>query len=142
MTVPGNPLTMDRYVYERLTGDPTVMAHLGGEPKVYADVAPLGTTAPWVIYSLTSASDVMGVGQARYWSRLQVLIRCTHVGESFAPVDALYQRVDALLHGSAGTVTGMGQVLSVIRQEPVRFTEQADGQQYRHLGGTYEFLVQ
>lgn len=144
-TVRANPLTVDRFLYETLAGDPTLLAYLGAPvdpPRIYSDLAPLGTQPLWVIYSVQSSADVMGIGQARYMARLLVLVRVTDVAESYADAGAAYQRVDALLHGASGTVAGVGEVLSVIRQEPVRFTEQADGQQYRHVGGTYEFLIQ
>ena len=139
MTAPANPLTLDRWVSERLAADAPLQALVAG--RVYSDVAPLGTPSPWVVFSLQSSADVRGVGPATIMQRNLVLVRVTGVVTSYADLEPILQRVDAALHGSSGTVTS-GTVLSVLRQESVRFTETADGQQYRHLGGLYEFLIQ
>jgi hypothetical protein len=132
------PWVVDRWLYQTLHGDTTLMALISG---VFADVAPPATVSPFLVYSLQDAIDVGTVNGLRIWTRATYQVRIVTDSESYGAIATAAGRVDTLLHRASGTVTG-GVVISCVRVEPFRYTELVSGKMYRHLGGFYEIQVQ
>ena len=87
-------------------------AHNGGAPK--------GTVGRFVVFSHQAGHDVMGTGTARIMTTLNYLVKVVSQDQSAVAGDAALARVDALLHGGKGAVTG-GWVLSCVRLTTVGY---------------------
>jgi hypothetical protein len=134
----------EQWLQEVLAGDTGLVALLpkypGANPSIYGYVAPDNAPYPVVIYSYHSGSDVYGSGTARIMSHLVYQVKAVGEGASFSTLGPIADRIDELLHGALGGVTGLS-VLSCIREAPVAYAEIENGIQYRHLGGLYRLQV-
>lgn len=149
-------VTIDRWLYQTLHGDATLMALVTG---VVADVAPPGLACPFLVYALQDGADVGTVNGVRIMTRATYHIRIVTDSESFVAIEPAVNQLDALLHRASGDVTGQitvwddhgepvltpityGTIISCVRTDPFRYTELVSGKMYRHLGGFYEIQVQ
>lgn len=111
-------------------------ATTGVNGRIYSYVAPEGAEFPFVIVSHQSGHDVRGTGPARVMAAMVYQVKVVGKARSQLAIAALASRVDALLQGASGTVSG-GQVLACVREQTVSYLEVDAGTQYRHLGGLY-----
>lgn len=130
--------TIDRWLYSVLAGDSTLLALITG---VYADLAPLGTAMPYLVYGLYDGDDVMTAAGVRIMTAALYQVRVVTDSESYGAIEPAVAQADALLHRASGTVTG-GTVISCVREAPLRYTELHQGKMYRHLGGLYRIQAQ
>lgn len=134
----------EQWLYGRLAADAALIAEVGGAlaTRIYADVAPLGTASPWVVFQLqTPQADTRGVGNVRILTNGQYLVRGIAASTDLTRLDTIAERIDALLNHVQGAITGLTVVASY-RIRPFRLTEIVDGVSYLHLGGLYQLLVQ
>lgn len=138
------PLAVDQWIMATLLGDGPLQALLGADyaDRVWTDVAPESIAGIVIVSTYQQdADDLMGVGSARWGVRGSWIVKAITPGMSYEPVRAIYQRVDAVLHGASGNVAD-GTVFAFRREAPVRYPEQANDQHYRHLGGRYTAWAQ
>lgn len=142
--MPGKELALaEQWLYGVLVGDAALTAQVGGavDPRIYADVAPLNTASPWVVYQMqTPQGDVLGVGATRILTRAQYLVRGVAASTDLTRLDVIAERIDALLHHKQSSITGL-EVTASYRVRPFRLSEVVDGVQYLHLGGLYQLLL-
>ena len=129
-------LTVASWIHQTLTSDP-LFANVG----VYDTVAPADASFPLVIVAeagdiadtnVLPASRVMTTGT---WQ-----VRVAVEGMSWSPAVPLVMRIDQLLQGGTATLEN-GSVLGCSRIAPIKYAEEANGRQYRHLGGLYRVAV-
>lgn len=131
---------IDRWLFETLTGDAALTAAVGS--RVYSDLAPDKAAMPYVVFSMQTADrDVQGIGTERFLVQPVYLVKAVGAGVSYEPLEAIADRIDAVLQGGAGSVTG-GLIHACIREQMVRYPEVDAGQQFRHLGGLYRIWAQ
>ncbi len=135
---------VEQWLYGLLTGDGGtggVNTLVGG--RIYAYVAPEGSTFPLIIYSRQAGHDVAGVGPARIMAsevyQVKVIGKATTV--AFRAIKPIADRIDTLLQGAGGTVVD-GRVLSCVREQGVSYIENSGSDVYSHLGGLYRIQVQ
>lgn len=126
------------YVYGKLSGDVALQALQG--QRVYEGQAPVGTAFPCTIYQWQGGGDdVVLMGGARSLCHLLILVKVTGEGGSVAPLTAINDRIDALLHQSHGVAGGHYQ--EWVRRSPWRLAPQDGGVSYQQIGGLYEALI-
>jgi len=130
---------VEQWLYRVLSQDMTLGDMVGG--RIYAYVAPQDAPFPFILISHQAGHDVRGVGPARVMVSLVYQVKVVGQGGSFAPLQPIADRIDALLQGASGAVVD-GQVLMCVREQPVAYVEVDDGVQYRHLGGLYRIIAQ
>ncbi len=132
---------IEQWLYALLSGDSLLSTLVGG--RIYSYVAPQGAPPPWplVVYSYQGGYDVRGVGPARIMVSAVYQIKAIGQGQSFAPLQPVADRLDALLQGASGSVLD-GQVLMCVREQPVAYVEISAGVPYRHLGGLWRMIAQ
>jgi len=133
---------VEQWLYALLTGDTGpdgVHTLVGG--RIYSYVAPQGAELPYVVYSYQGGYDVRGVGPARIMVSAVYQIKAIGQGHSFAPLQPVADRLDALLQGASGSVLD-GHVLMCVREQPVAYVEISAGVPYRHLGGLWRMIAQ
>lgn len=136
-----------RWIYGQLAPGGTLDAALGvaGVVGAYPDTVP--ASVAWSGYfalfgEQSPGVDLQVIGQRRLVT--DPLIRCTVVGRvpNLDALDAAAQRLDALLHGLSGAVTG-GAVDSCTRERPLRLgpMEGPGAVTIYQLGGLYRLTV-
>jgi len=110
---------------------------------VYEDPAPEDATEIAVTFSYQTGNDVAPVGVPEIMATLDYTIQVSCPGRSDQPLLAIYDLVhEALLDRSnAGPTSSGGYVHGAIRLSPLKYTEDAGGVEYRHLGGNYRLFV-
>lgn len=132
-----------RWLYSLLSGDtgPGGVATLspGG---VHDTRAPAGATYPLTIFRFQGGSDLnaQGPGRRVYVNAIYAVYAITRTA-SYAPIEPIAARIDALLNGQSGTATG-GIVLACTRQSPLVLPSLEDGVEARALGGIYRIYSQ
>jgi hypothetical protein len=126
----------ERWLNQTLTGD-AALAAMG----VHGHLIPKDAALPAIVFVPRPGLDLVALGGARVFSTLDYIVKGVCQAESLAPLVEAVTKVDALLHGKSGAVTG-GRVLSCIRVQPIAYPETSQGKQYRHLGGVYRLQVQ
>lgn len=151
-TLPGlEGITLLRWITEQLSDDAALAVAIGVTVENLPDqmgegVAPAESdpTKPWIVFTVIEPRDIKVVGGIQVMAQTQVQVRCTTKGDSYAPLIPVYQRVHTLLEGQRlQAPTGHdGLVLSCERVSGIQYPENAQGIQYRHLGGLYDTYVQ
>lgn len=146
-TLPGlEAITVARWVYATLSGDPDLQELLGGAQGAAGRVVEgtyTGTSDLWVTFTVLDPQDVKGVGMVQIMSLVQFQVKAVAKSSSFASVIPAYQRVHELLEGRLNQEPAQGGlILTAQRVSGVKYPERASGIEYRHLGGLYETLTQ
>ncbi len=126
-----------QWVRQMLTGDAQIAAAIG--TRVYDRRAPEGTPYTLVIVQFMGATPLMVVGAARVWFDGLYLVKI--VGKTNSPIalEPLADRIDTVLHGASGTVTG-ANILTCTQSGEVNYPDQ-DGQ-HHHLGAEWRIRAQ
>ncbi|HPD40012.1 MAG TPA: DUF3168 domain-containing protein [Anaerolineae bacterium] len=133
------PMTAERWLYTLLSGDATLQGLIGD--RVYSGEAPTTAAYPLVLIVFQGGHDVLGVGPARIMAQCRYLVKAVGATPSYAALEPIASRIDALLQGASGSVTS-GLVLACVREAPVVYPEQQEGKVFRHLGGIYRIVAQ
>ena len=128
----------DTWLYDTLSADVVLTATAPG--GVWADTAPVGTTEPFVTFTKVAGRDHKAIGSIRVWEDCLYDVKATKADTKYTDLDAAADRIDAVLHDVAATVTG-GRIVQCTRESGLRLSEVTDGVSYRHLGGTYRLQV-
>lgn len=133
------PLTVDRWLYNTLHGDATLM---GLVTDVHTWPVPQEAALPYVLFQeQLPPRDVQGMGAARLWGVGTWLVRAVAETERWGgALEQAALRIDALLQAQGGTVSS-GQVFVCVREQPFRLVENANSRQYRHSGGIYRVMA-
>lgn len=129
----------DVFIVNQLKADATLTAMIGGAttPRIYADVAPVGSAFPLVVFQVQAATDLMVVGAFRIWANMLYLVRgIAETSSWMGTLGLIESKIDAALHSTEGTNVN-GVVYSCVREGPYRLAETNDGRLFRHAGGIY-----
>ena len=138
MAAPGLELvTVETWLYTRLANNA-----VGVSDRVYADVAPRGSTFPLVIYQLQTPKDVMTLSGVRIMTRGTWIVKAVMPTQSFGDLSEIAELIDSRLHRQRYTIAGEGIVLACVREAPFKMTEVTDGLPIRYLGGMYRIQAQ
>lgn len=133
---------VDQWIYTVLSADVTLAGIVS--TRIYADLAPPGSARPAVVFHNQSGVDVIGATESSrimldgLWTVLGVAESTTWVGD----LQDIADRVDALLHASAGGTADSATIFTSHRIRPLRFVEERNGRQFRRLGGLYRVYAQ
>lgn len=130
---------IDEWLYTLLSADTELNAVV--DDRVYGYVAPQGAAMPFVLFAYQGGRDVRGVGPSRIMASALYQVKVVGEGASFSGLEAIADRLDALLQGASGSVTD-GAVLMCVREQPIVYVEVDNGVQYRHLGGLWRIIAQ
>lgn len=131
----------ENHIRTTLNADATLTGLLGGG-KIYNELAPKGTTSPYIVFRYRSSRDIRGNGAVRTATTLTYLVEVIAPNKTFTDIAPIADRMDTVLHDTSGAVTG-GRVMGVTRLNPFKLLEpQADGTFASRLGGEYRLDVQ
>lgn len=139
MTVWGEELIAQTWMYSVLSVDGTIAGYATG--GIWGEVAPEGTTGPYIIMDHLAGLDLMVVNQERVWTKMTYNVDLVAVGKDYQTPDPAYVQIGALLHRQGGITTG-GIVLACTRVGVDIGNSLAAGVEYRHLIQKFELLVQ
>lgn len=131
-------VTADRWLVEMLKSDSALMALVS---DVYTYPIRASAQLPYVLVSEQALTDLNSTGGNRLWVNGLWVVRAVFESVMWTGnIDVAANRIDAVLHGKEGAVTG-GNVWACVREQPFRLVENNGGQTIRHLGGIYRILV-
>lgn len=131
----------EQWLYATLTADATLTGLVG--TRVYSEVAPPEATYPCVIFGLQYAADVATHSAERIMVNGLWLVRGVVQASSFGGnLQTIADRLDALLHRSAGGTADAATVFTSVREEPFKQATVNEGIQYRSLGGLFRLYTQ
>jgi hypothetical protein len=109
--------------------------------RVYYATAPQGEPMPYILYQRLSGVDVQPSRLYRLGSKEQYVIKVVCDEDTAANLDAINDRMDALLHGFSGDVEG-GHISSCVRTSPFELPYSEQGKTYYQRGGIYDIFAQ
>ena len=131
---------VDKWLYGLLSADATLTGLVS--TRIYSYLTPTGAGFPSVVYAHQGSMDVIAVGGIRIMNSGMYLVKAiTQDNSMTGAAKSISDRIDTLLHGSVGTVTG-GIVLACIRDYPIAYVEYLNGLRYNHCGGIYHIVAQ
>ena len=131
----------EQWLYATLTGDATLTGIIGA--RVYSELAPSGATFPCVVSGLQSATDVQTHNANRIMVAALWLVKGIAQAESFGgQLQQIADRLDVLLHRSAGGSADSASIITSVRVEPFKQAAVEDGVHYRSLGGIFRLYTQ
>jgi hypothetical protein len=137
-TIGAEIIVSDLWIDQTLKGDPFLTGLATG---VYDRLAPPNALYPFVVWQSQTISDTRGNGSARILVDATYIVRGIAQVDSYDPLVPLAAAIDAAMNGMAAE-TMNGFVLGCTREETYSMVEQNDGNQIRHLGGSYRLWVQ
>jgi len=129
---------IDPWLWTTLSTDAALLGMLPGTDKtrsIISTLAVAGVPAPYVAFFCSSPRDINAVGGVRVDVEAMYTVKVVGEGATWAVVDPIAKRVDALLHGK--DVTTVNGALSCRRETLIQYAEIDAGTQFRHLGGVY-----
>lgn len=132
-------LIAQRWLYSKLSTDSQLLAAIGNDKsRICAEQISEGVRLPAVVFNLLSAEDLRHWdAQALFWTDCVYAVKGVAQTASFGDLATIAARIDGVLHGASGSVTG-GVVYAAVRLRPLQYAETGPGgEQYRHLGGVY-----
>jgi len=124
------PLEAEDLVEGALLADTALQEIVAG--RVYRYVAPMAAILPFVVISIQSARDELGVGAAVVMTVYELVVRAVGSIEDLDNLQSAADRFDAVLLG------GYGQSYQIARRAPITYVTVENNQYYRHLGARYQ----
>jgi hypothetical protein len=138
--VPADLTRVDEWIYSVLNSDlqlATAVNH-----RIYVDQAPQNVTYPLVLYSFLGGADKVVTLRTRLTNAI-FLIRAVGTGSSFAPLETMADRIDALMDvPEAGVIIRGVRISTVTREQPHQRKDMENGVPTVYLGGFYRIKYQ
>lgn len=115
-----------------LTGDSTLAGLAPG--GVFQDIAPEAAALPYVIWSISVASDEVQFDTTA-WEEALYLVKA--VSATKAGADTVAARIHALLQDATLTIAGYTS-MDVHREDRISYLEADGAKRYYHAGGLYQ----
>jgi len=125
------------FVWSALTAD----AGVGGvntllSGRVYRDQVPQAAALPAATVTLVSSTDSNTLGGLRALGNVLVDVRVVGPGAGYGALNAVADRVDAVLQNRSGTNGGV-VVVELRREQTQAYVETEAGANYSHIVATY-----
>lgn len=127
-------LRADTFIVERLKADAALTAKVAG--RIYADVAPQSAFYPFIVFSEVSNFESLAAGGDKVMARPLYQVKVLDRSTSWqGDIRTVADRVDAVLHKSAGAAGTDGYMVGILREATFRTVEvnPDNGEQYRTL---------
>jgi len=125
------PAEFESWLVTTLDDDDLSALIVGG---IHSGGAPEGTAYPFLVFSpYTDPRDIRAVPDTSVLLDGTYIIGVVAEGASYGPADSAY---DAM-HGIIASEVATNRVVSVTRESIVRYAEEVDSRQYRHVKGVY-----
>lgn len=136
------------WAYGRLTQDNALAVAMGipladVDDRVWPDVAPGGTKAPWITLTAAVATDRAAVGPADRISTVVTLdVQVISAVRSYGPLAPIARAIYDALHARTNdALSAGGMMLHAKRTGGIQYPERAEGIDYRHLGHTFQVEI-
>lgn len=133
------------YIYTTLSQDPTIQGIVGKHPslgtwQIYEVHHPKDAKYPLIVFMPQTATMMRGTGGHKILRRCQYIIKAICMGDSFAPLASITNRIDVLFHRDQVNdddefVAGCSVV------SDLQYTTMEDGVRYNHQGSIVEILA-
>lgn len=120
-------------LYERLTGDETLVGLLSAAGEIHHAKAPAGSEPPYAIFNKQAGTDLWVFGPSS--ERAVWLVKGVCRGLKADPAEAIDARCRELLDRTKLAVPD-GK-FTILRESDVRYGEPSDGEEWWHVGSLY-----
>lgn len=104
--------TIEGWLYERLTGDATLVATATG--GIHNTQPPQGSDPPYVVFAFVGGAYLSTIGGTVPPTRADYDVAAYTLGGSFASADAMVERIKAVLHVSTPIAITGGKLNSLM----------------------------
>src|SRR5262245_5076262 len=126
------------FLYAKLHGDATLLGYAPGD--VWPDLAPPGTTTPFVVITLQSETDTLTATAFRILSRPLFQIKAVGPATQRAAIRNAANRIDALLARTSGVTTN-AVIEACYRDGVFNIPEIVDGKLWTSIGGFHRLEI-
>lgn len=131
---------INQWMIQQLRSDPVIRTQTAG--RVYADMAPQGTTGKMVVFSFLGGADKLLTSRSRLTGVLY-LVRAIADGSSYDLVESVADRIEAVLVvPDEGTVVREVRLMSCFREQPHQRKDAENGVPVVYMGGFYRVRFQ
>lgn len=124
-------VAIQRWLYGKLSG----VSGVSG--RVYANVAPINSDFPLILYQMQTGSEIPSFRERRSFGiSSEWLVRAVGQTMSLTELESVADQMHAAIERLRD-----GLVVGCVRTQPFVMTEEIDGLQYHHLGGIYQIWV-
>lgn len=128
------------WVESTMLADTQLMAVATG--GVWESFAPIGTVAPFVVFSQQAGTDVLTMNAVRLWTDITLQIKMIGPVSNYAALVTGADRIDALFKSVRDVTLSSGGVLACWREQSLAYAELINGAAWDHLGGLYHIQLQ
>jgi hypothetical protein len=132
-------LKISQWLYQTLASDPVLQSYVGD--RIVEGLADTSVQTPFILFAFNESSDKRVVGGERIWTYAVYMIKAIGEGGSFAPLQPIVDRIDAVLDRARGSVPG-AQILYCERDRPFQYVTWELGSQWRHIGAYWYIYIQ
>lgn len=125
---------VERWLYTNLNG-----CHASTGGRVYAEIIPEGVQLPAILFQRQGGTDLPVFSGERI-ADFTYIVRVVAETSSTQQLEAAATAIDAALEQATGSEGGV--TIGCVREAPFSLTEDVDGVQFRHLGGSYRVRAQ
>jgi hypothetical protein len=129
-----------QWVDATMQADSALMAVATG--GTWLSYAPIGTVAPFVVFSQQVATDVLTVNAVRLFVDILLQIKMIGPASNYAALVTGADRIDALFKSVRDVGFSTGGVLACYREQSLSYSELINGAAWHHLGGLYHIQLQ
>lgn len=127
-------------LYNKLTGDATLMGLLASATGVYDKQAPQGAALPYVIFQKQTGVPKYTMAGLAYDDSF-FLVKAVTDSPSAQSAGVIAERIDTVLQDATLSLS-TGSLMVLRRQQDVEYAETTDGRTYQHVGAMYLIGVQ
>lgn len=141
-------VAMLEFAVASLVAEPAVAASLGETQqtvatRIWDSTPPPSARLPYIALVVPDPQDLGGVAMAEVMARGYLTAKVVGQEEAYDPLAPIARAIHLALHGRVNVpIPGGGTLLTSRRVRSIAYPEQADGIEYRHLGGMYEVIAQ
>lgn len=141
-------VAIQEWVVSALRGSQELADALGVEledigPRLWDSTPPPDAQLPYVDIRVAEPRDVNTVPMVEVMAAALTTVKVVGQEESYEPIRDAAVAIHHALQGKVNVpLAGGGMMLSSRRLRAISYPEQANGIEYRHLGGTYEVIAQ
>lgn len=136
----GDLSRVDQWIYQVLSRD-NLLSNMVGS-RIYGDAAPQNVTLPLVLFSFLGGADKIQTLRSRLTNAIY-LIRAVGSGSSYDAIEALADRIDAVLFvPEQGVQQRDIRIASCSREQPHQRKDFENGIPTVYLGGFYRIRYQ
>lgn len=128
-------LNADIWLCNVLEGDATLQA-LTNNQQVYQDTAPRSAAYPFISIQMVNGLPVQNATADKIMTDEVWIVKAVGKGDDYTPLAPIVDRIGQVLHKASGV-----GVIGCAEEDVFRYSEEEQGETFKHLGHYYRIAV-